>query len=221
MRWQGEVLHPRFSSSSEIEWLRARWAEGRRIRIEDALAPGFAEALHEAALARPFGFYEAHYGDVRCAFWRQAHAYASAGEEGAYPWLEAAERLVHVELPALASAVTGQALRPTAGEHLVLDYYTRGSYLDAHTDQGADRLVAYVIGLTKERWAAEDGGHLEFLAPDERTVMERVAPGFGTIDLFCIYPLVRPHRVPLLRKAVTRLSINGWLTGELVAPGEE
>jgi len=90
-----------------------------------------------------------------------------------------------------------------------------------HTDQGADRLVAYVIGLTRDEWPAEHGGHLEFLEPDEVTVKDRVAPGWGTLDLFCIYPLLRPHRIPLLKLPVTRLSINGWLSGELKGPEED
>jgi len=131
-----------------------------------------------------------------------------------------ARRLLEVDLPALASRITGQALHAADRDGFAIDYYTRGAYLDVHTDRGPDRLVAFVVGLTEERWPPEDGGHLEFLAGDHQTVLERVAPGFGSIDLFTVYPLIAPHRVPILRRPVTRLTINGWLDGELAGPGE-
>jgi len=226
------TLHPRFADPAVTSELRARWAATRRMRIEDALVPGLADELAEAACEHPFGFFEKHVSEVRAVFWRQLQGFpeasvspwaalAKALETPSFRPIEKARRLFQVDLPALVSAVTGQALHASGGNGIAIDYYTRGSYLDAHTDQGADRLIAYVVGLTRDVWPAEDGGHLEFLAPDEVTVVDRVAPGWGTLDLFCIYPLLRPHRVPLLKRSVTRLSINGWLAGELKGPGEE
>ena len=215
------TLHPRLQDPAVLGELRARWATTRRLRIEDALAPGLAEVIVEAAGAHPFAFFEKHVSDVHCVFWRQEQRFPRAGEASAFAAIGELRRLVEVDLPALASAITGQALRSAAGDGVSIDYYTRGSYLDAHTDQGADRLIAFVVGLTHGRWPAEGGGHLEFLAPDEETVIDRVAPGWGSLDLFCIYPLLRPHRIPLLRDNVTRLSINGWLTGALKGPEED
>lgn len=215
------TLHPRLQDVDVLGELRGGWSMTRRLRIEDALAPGLADAIVEAASAHPFAFFERHVSDVRAVFWRQQQRFPRLAEVSGFAAMGELQRLVEVELPALASAITGQSLRSAAGDGVSIDYYTRGSYLDAHTDQGADRLVAYVIGLTHDEWPAEEGGHLEFLAPDEQTVVDRVAPGWGSIDLFCIYPLTRPHRIPLLRTNVTRLSINGWLTGELKGPGED
>ena len=210
-------LHPRFADREVLGGLRRRWAETRRLRIEDALRPGLAETLVDAATALGFETFEKHEGEVHALFYRQVQLYQ--GNERFGPIAEA-RRLLEVDLPALASAITGQDLHAADRDGFAIDYYTRGAYLDAHTDRGPDRLVAFVVGLTEESWPAEDGGHLEFLAPDESTVVERVAPGFGSIDLFTVHPLIVPHRVPILRRPVTRLSINGWLTGEVAGPGE-
>ena len=207
------TLHPRLPDPEVLASLRKAWPATRRLRIEDALAPELVDALVDLAAAHPFSFFERHVSEVRALFWRQIHALPEPGTP-APAALHGLRRFIDTDLPAFASAITGQALRAAAGTGIAIDYYTRGSYLDAHTDQGADRLIAYVIGLTADTWPAEDGGHLEFLAPDEHTVIDRIAPGYGSLDLFTIYPLTQPHRVPILRQSVTRLSINGWLTGE-------
>lgn len=212
------TLHPRLSEPAVLAELRARWAATRRLRIEDALAPGLADRLEAAALAHRFALFEKHVSEVRCLFWRQSHPWD--GSSGFGPIAET-RRLLEVDIPRLARAISGQELRAVEDEGVVVDCYLRGSYLDVHTDQGASRLVAYVVGLTRDTWPASEGGHLEFLAADQRTPMERVAPGFGSIDLFCIYPLLRPHRIPLLRARVTRISMNGWLTGEVRGPNED
>lgn len=214
------TLHPRLADPAVLHALRDEWAATRRLRVHEALAPGLAAALAQAASEHPFTFFEKHVSEVRCVFWRQLQRFPEAGEGSSFGPIEQARRLIQVDLPALVSAITGQALHASGGNGIAIDYYTRGSYLDAHTDQGADRLVAYVIGLTRDGWPAAAGGHLEFLEPDELSVHDRLAPGWDTLDVFCIYPLRRPHRIPLLTLPVTRLSINGWLSGELAGPGE-
>lgn len=214
------TLHPRLADPSTLAALRTAWSTTRRLRIDDALDPDLADALVDLAAAHPFAFFEKHVSEVRCVFWRQVHHLPDAHDLAAPHDLRALRRFIDDDLPTFASAITTQSLRAAAGDGIAIDFYTRGSYLDAHTDQGQDRLIAYVIGLTADQWPPEDGGHLEFLAPDEHTVLDRIAPGYGSLDLFTIYPLTRPHRVPLLRRPVTRLSINGWLTGDLTGPGE-
>ncbi|MCC6622913.1 MAG: 2OG-Fe(II) oxygenase [Deltaproteobacteria bacterium] len=214
------TLHPRLAERANLDALREAWRRTRWIRVEDALAPGLAEAIADAALEHRFEVFARHERDVRAFFFRQIHAYPQAGEAPSFGPIERVRDLLVRDVPALATAITGQRLDAIDNAGVAIDCYTRGSYLDAHTDQGPGRLVAFVVGLTRDRWSAEDGGWLERLAPDERTVIDRVPPGFGTIDLFTIHPLLRPHRVALLRTHVTRLSINGWLTGELVGPEE-
>jgi len=218
----GAGLHPRLVDPRALADLRAAWRQARWIRIDDALAPGLAEAIADAALAHAFEPVYRHEADVRCFFFRQVHAFARAASDvpATFGPIARVHDLIVRALPALASAVTGQRLEAIDNAGVAIDCYTRGSYLDAHTDRGPGRLVAYVIGLTRDAWPASDGGWLERLAPDARTVIERVPPGFDTIDLFTIHPLLRPHRVSLLGAPVTRLSINGWLTGELVGPDE-
>lgn len=225
------TLHPRLSDPATLAGLRASWAATRRLRIEDALDPDLADALVDLAASHPFTFFErdpsqaaagspySPYSEIRCVFWRQVHPLPDPDSPAPLA-LHRLRRFIDLDLPALASDITGQSLRAAAGTGVAIDFYTRGSYLDAHTDQGMDRLIAYVVGLTADTWPEDDGGHLEFLAPDEQTVLDRVAPGYGSLDLFTVYPLTRPHRVPLLKRPVTRLSINGWLTGELKGPGE-
>lgn len=212
------TLHPRFADPAVVSELARAWVRERRLRVRDVLAPGLAARLADAALAHPFAFFERHVSDVRCVFWRQLQPYDAAST---FEPLALARRLFEDDLPRLASAITGQALRSQGDTALALDCYLRGSYLDTHTDQGRDRLVAYVVGLTRDRWPAELGGHLEFLWPDEETVIDRIEPGFDTLDLFQIYPLLRPHRIPILQARVTRLTVNGWLAGELLGPGEQ
>lgn len=207
------TLHPRLADPQVLASLRRAWPATRRLRIEDALAPDLVDNLVDLAASHPFSFFERHVSEIRCLFWRQVHALPDP-DTPAPAALHGLRRFIDIDLPTFVSAITGQTLRAAAGTGIAIDHYTRGSYLDAHTDQGADRLIAYVIGLTTDTWPAEDGGHLEFLAPDEHTVIERIAPGYGSLDLFTIYPLTQPHRVPILRKPVTRLSINGWLTGD-------
>lgn len=227
-RPEASTLHPRLLDPATLAALRSTWATARRLRIEDALDPDLADALVDLAASHPFSFFErdpsqaspgAPYSEVRCVFWRQVHPLPDPASPAPLA-LHRLRRFIDLDLPELASQITGQSLRAAAGTGVAIDFYTRGSYLDAHTDQGADRLIAYVVGLTADTWPEKDGGHLEFLGPDEHTVIDRIAPGYGSLDLFTVYPLTRPHRVPLLKRAVTRLSINGWLTGELKGPGE-
>lgn len=221
----GSTLHPRLLDPVALAAYQAAWGSTRRLRIEDALDPELCDALVDLAASHPFTFFEREPGssgassEIRCVFWRQVHPLPDPDTDAPLA-LHRLRRFIDLDLPALASSITGQSLRAAAGTGVALDFYTRGSYLDAHTDQGADRLIAYVVGLTADTWPAEDGGHLEFLGPDEHTVLDRIAPGYGSLDLFTVYPLTRPHRVPLLKRPVTRLSINGWLTGELKGPGE-
>ena len=215
------TLAPWLREADALGELRARWADTRRMRIEDALAPGLADTLADAVFDHPFTFYEQHVNDVRCVKYHQLHMLPGPEETSDFAPMAAAMQLFQRDLPALASAITGQALHRISGEALGFDCYTKGSYLDAHTDQGPDRLIAYVVGLTRDTWPAEEGGHLEFLAPDETSILDRWAPGFGSLDLFNIYPLVRPHRIPLLQTHVIRLSVNGWLTGEIKGPWED
>jgi Rps23 Pro-64 3,4-dihydroxylase Tpa1-like proline 4-hydroxylase len=90
--------------------------------------------------------------------------------------------------------------------------YSRGCYLDAHNDTDGSRALAFVLGLTREPWPAERGGHLEFLDTGGGAirVRERRPPGWNTLDLFDVRRPDHIHRVPLVEDPVLRLAVSGW-----------
>lgn len=213
-------LHPKVVEERALGELRKTWARSRRIRIEGLMRPGLAAEIAKWAMNGAFSFEARHVNEVRCVFWSQSHRWPTDATPPPSAACSTLIELLTVDIPALAQAITGQRVWRVHDEGFSFHWYTKGCYLDAHTDQGANRALAFVMGLTQQRWPAERGGHLEFLAPDEHTVIDRVEPGFDTLDLFCIHPLTRPHRIPIIQDAVTRLSINGWLAAEPRDPRE-
>lgn len=206
------TLHPRLREPAGIEPIRRLWAEERCLRIDRVLRPGLADELHDSASSGPFELFERREADVSVLLWRRLVSWSEA-----HPELEAVLRR---DLPALLSAVCGRTLTPPEGTGAAFDLFKKGCYLDAHTDQAPHRVVAWVLGLTRDRWPAAEGGHLEFLEPDHQTVRSSRPPGFDTLDAYAIYPMLRPHRVPLLTTHRTRLATNGWLGGEVADPLE-
>jgi hypothetical protein len=202
------ALHPRLHDPAVLAELRARFAaQGGCLRIDEVLMPGIAAALPEALLALPFEPYHVHDEHVRCLFWR---CIVAVHDELPWPfdWLG---RFVTSDLPALVAAITGREVAGLTEDWLPVCLFTKGSYLDAHEDHGVGRATAFVLGLTREPWPADDGGHLELLADDRETVVERRAPGFDTLDLYDVRPVVRWHRVPLLVEHHRRLTVSGWV----------
>ncbi|MCW8140376.1 MAG: 2OG-Fe(II) oxygenase [Planctomycetota bacterium] len=205
-------LHPRLRDPAALAALARDYrASGGNLRVAGVLAPGLAEALPDLLLSLPFSAHHVQDDHVRCFFWRCVIAVPPEGP-GALPSpLDLLGRFVTQDLPALASAISGRAVRGPVEDVLPACLYRKGSYLDAHEDHGVDRAVAFVLGLTRGAWPAEAGGHLEFLAEDRETVVERRPPGFDTLDLYDVRPVVRWHRVPLLLEHVERLTVSGWL----------
>ena len=215
------TLNPAVVNQDRLATLKAAWARTRRVRVEGLMRPGLAAEVAAMAVAGEFSFEARHVNEVRCVLWSQTHRWPAGDRAPASTVLMALVELLTRDIPALAQAITGQRVWRARDEGFAFHWYTKGCYLDAHTDQGSDRALAFVVGLTKQRWAATRGGHLEFLAPDEQTVVDTIPPGFDTLDLFCIYPLTRPHRIPILKDSVRRLSINGWLAAEPRDPRED
>jgi hypothetical protein len=205
-------LHPRLLDPGVLRGLAADYeGSGGTIRVADVLAPGLANALPDVLRSLPF---DAHCVDdehVRCFFWRCIVAIPGPTDEPLPPPLDRLGRFVKHDLPALATAITGRRVLGPTEDWLPVCLYRKGSYLDEHEDHGVGRAAAFVLGLTRGGWPAEAGGHLEFLADDRRTVLERRAPGFDTLDLYDVRPIVRWHRVPLLVEHHERLTVSGWL----------
>ncbi|MGE0707547.1 MAG: 2OG-Fe(II) oxygenase family protein [Planctomycetota bacterium] len=207
-----KTLHPRLREEEAVRALAAEWrARGGCLRVEQVLAPGLAEELARAALELPF---EAHFQrdeHTSCFFWRCVIEVAVEGGAGLPPPFDRLAAFVLRDLGALLGAIAGRQVQPPTRPWLVLSRFRKGSYLDEHEDHGLGQATAYVLGLTRAAWPAEDGGHLEFLSDDRQTVLERRAPGWDTLDLYDVRPLVRWHRVPLLLRHAERLTVSGWL----------
>lgn len=206
------AVHPRLLDPEVLAALASEYATaGGSIRVPQVLAPGLADALPDALRALPFSAHCLHDEHVRCFFWRCVVAIPGPAEEPLPAPLDRLARFVTHDLPALASAITGRRVLGPTEDWIPVCLYQKGSYLDAHEDHGVGRASAFVLGLTRGAWPPEAGGHLEFLADDRATVVERRAPGWDTLDLYDVRPVVRWHRVPLLVEHVERLTVSGWL----------
>jgi hypothetical protein len=218
------TLHPRLHDEAVLAELRRAWAAGGgAIRIAEVLAPGLADDLARAAMTRlPYEAYHQPAGSrVRCFFWRcviDAGAQVRGEARGEPPFDQAAD-LVLRDLPWLARTLGGRSLAPPA-PLLGFCRYRKGCYLDAHEDEweGAPA-AAFVLGLTRERWPASEGGHLTFLAEDRVTALGTLPPGFDTLDLYDVHPVPRWHAVPLLEVHRERLTLSGLLVDQGEGPG--
>ncbi len=206
------ALHPRLLEPDVLRRLAADYAAaGGTIRVSEVLAPGLAGVLPDALRGLPFSAHCEQDEHVRCFFWRCIVAIPGPEEEPLPAPLDRLGRFVKHDLPALASAITGRRVLGPTEDWIPVCLYQKGSYLDEHEDHGVGQATAFVLGLTRGAWAPEAGGHLEFLADDRVTLLERRAPGFDTLDLYDVRPVVRWHRVPLLTEHVERLTVSGWL----------
>lgn len=196
-------LHP----GLDLPALATRWQASRNLRIEGFLQPEVAGLLVDAVRLQPHTLRTGNgpltflYGECTlipepacdhptCAFARWWHTTGRVVIEG----------------------ITGQRLRSPDDQRVVATHYGKGAYLDAHNDFDGQRAVAYVLGLTRSSWPAEEGGHLEFLGVEgsEVVVLERRAPGFNTLDLFEVSQNPPPHRIPIVTGHHERRAISGW-----------
>lgn len=205
-------LHPRLLEPDTLRALAEQFAAGGgNVRVPQVLAPGLADALPDVLRELPFSAHCVDDDHVCCFFWRCVVQIPPEGEPPLPPPLDRLGRFVKHDLPALASAITRRAIVGPVEDWVPVCLYRKGSFLDDHEDHGVDRAAAFVLGLTAGSWPASDGGHLEFLSDDRATVLERRPPGFDTLDLYDVRPVVRWHRVPLLVEHVERLTVSGWL----------
>jgi hypothetical protein len=201
------------------EAVRAAWeASHGNVRIDGFLAPEEVDRLATALSGQAFELTRSSVDMYQ--YWRSDLHYDAACDHV----LCALGRWLHDEAPAIAGRWTGMALAPDRDELLSANLYSKGSYLDVHNDFGKGRAVAFVLGLTREPWSAEEGGWLEFvrrgrpwgeLSPEERDspdaeVLLRRPPGWNTLDLFDVRGQDRWHRVTLVRTHRARLTVSGW-----------
>lgn len=193
-----------------IDSIRSRFQERRSVRVECFLDEAVAHSLrvaleHEELTIKARPSWSLGYQYFEYSFEPEADCEHELCRFGRW-WRS--DGVAWVE------SVVEQSLVPSPDGHVVSTLYTKGCYLDAHNDYDGRRAIALIIGLTREAWPAEDGGHLEFLeVRDNRVeVVERRAPGWATLDLFDVGHLDRPvlHRIPLLSKPHERRVISGW-----------
>lgn len=187
------------------DWrMRMRISGGRVIELGAAEAQAMGKAQSEALkkLAAPprEGFHYAY------------DSLAALDEEGVGA---AAEGL----LADFATFVSGPEAQGLLGSIIERDVryvevfgsrYRSGDFLTLHNDRqdGAERLAAYVLGLTPE-WRPEWGGLLLFHGPDGE-VERGLAPRFNVLNLFAV---PKAHSVSVVAPfaPVPRLSVAGWL----------
>lgn len=203
------MLNPELRTPAARAALRARWAGDACLRIDDLLDPGAALALWRELREQPFRL-RAQAPPVGLAF--QYFEYQLTPEADCDHVLCRAGRWWMTELREWLGELTGLDLAVPPGGALISHLYTRGSYLAAHNDHDGSRALAFVYGLTRDRWPVEVGGHLEFLIASAETVTigERRAPGWNTLDVFDVRAPTRLHRVPMVTAPVERRTITGW-----------
>jgi len=200
------LLHPRLADDAVVAELAAGFAERRSLRIDGLLADDHAAALAEALAAQPFAV-KTPRAAAGLRFLYLEHGFVP--EDGCDHPTCRFGRWLWSDAAALAGRITGMTVGPPADRMVTATLYTRGCYLDPHNDTDGARRLAFVLGLTREPWPAEHGGHLEFLDPDG-AVRERRPPGWNTLDLFDVTGPDHPHQVALLDLPVLRLAVSGW-----------
>ena len=196
-------------AAHDLAALRDAWRATGSLRVEGWLAADTPARLRDAARAARFELQVAPPTPLGFQYWSAAQVPDAACD---HPLCELG-RWLWSDGVAWVREVTGLALAPPADRQIVTTLYDKGSYLDPHNDFDERRQVAFVYGLTEERWPAEEGGWLEFLDvdPDGVRVTERRSPGWNTLDLFDVRKPDRTHAVPILRRRAERRAIIGWL----------
>ncbi len=200
------MLHPDLRDPGRVAELQAAWAETGNLRLDPFLDPQAALALRDALRGLPHELTSEPVWQLGFQYFR-------------YPWQPQADcdhvtcafgRWWRGEGAAWLGRLAGRALVSNPGEQLQASLYGKGCFLEWHNDHDGVRQVAYVVGLTEQRWDPADGGHLEFLHGGQVT---RRAPGWGTLDLFdvSVEATAPVHRIPLMTQAHERRAFLGWL----------
>jgi Rps23 Pro-64 3,4-dihydroxylase Tpa1-like proline 4-hydroxylase len=210
-------LADRWDAPAAAAEVARTWALSGNLRLDGALPPPVADALEAALRAQAFELTRSAVDMYQ--YWRSDLYYDSVCDHV----LCALGRWIHQEGPSVVGRLVGVPLRAPEDELISANLYTKGSYLDIHNDFGKGRAVAFVFGLTRDPWGAEEGGWLEFVArgrawdevtPEERDATPEVVlarpPGWNTLDLFDVRTPDRWHRVTIVRTWRQRVTVSGW-----------
>jgi hypothetical protein len=188
------IVTPRLAPPTPAQ--RATWARGA-LRVEGLLDEALAREAHEHLGRVPWEVEVGAPPDPPWLAWRCAFAPEADCEH----LLCALGRSLLGPVRAWAEDLTGVALAPPPDELVTATRLEKGSHVDLRDEGGRGRAVLVVLGLTPESWPPELGGHLE-RTDDQGAVLERLAPGWRTLDLVDVrhpgawlsVPLLRAHR---------------------------
>ena len=105
--------------------------------------------------------------------------------------------------------VTGNSLGLTSPFTIFTSNYSKGCFLNTHTDDMNGRL-AFVFHLTKD-WRPDFGG-LFFAQNSNREVLRTITPAFNKFVCFKVGDNATPHQVTQVADNITkhRISLTGW-----------
>lgn len=201
------MLNPALRDPATVARLREAWARAGSLRVDDVLDEAAAREVLDAVRSEPHAItIPDDPKTIAFQYWK----WTGRPEPACDHALCRLGRALASDLLAWVAEVTGLDLAPAPDGLVVSTLYTKGSYLDSHDDWGRGRAVAFVLGLTSDRWPHDEGGWLEFLAARDGPALERRPPGWNTLDLFDVRAPGRWHRVPILREHRARRAISGW-----------
>lgn len=192
----------------------ARYAEAGTLRLERALEPGLAAELQTLFGKLPVGVNGAPTQRWEGIDFGSRIVMAETVDPQVAEPLFRAQRMADQDLPALLRALTGRAwVSATPGQYW-LRMYCKGSWREPRWEVEPEG-VAWELQLSAT-WPAEWGGHLEVRREPGGEPLEVRSPGFDALDLFAPGPGAPRGRIPVLTRAVQRLSLIG-----LLLPAEE
>lgn len=209
------------STPALAEWTLApspaqveRYARSGTLRLEHALEPGLAAELQAVLSALPLGVDGAptQRWEGIC-FGSRVVMVEEVDPQIAESFFRA-QRMADQDLPALLAALTGRAWVSASPGEFALRCFCKGSWREPRWEAVPEG-VAWELQLSAT-WPAEWGGHLEVRREPTGEPLEVRPPGFDALDLFAPGPSAPRGRVPLVTRAVRRLSLIG-----LLLPAEE
>ena len=201
-------LNPALRQPSALAGLENQWRTHPNLRICDFLEASRAQELLASLRDRPLTLYTTSPGSFRYQYWADAiHL-----EREADPVLASFARWLYDEGMSWLSSWTKMSLSPPPDRQFLTTLYGQGSYLDPHNDADGHRSIAFVIGMTTEKWDPSEGGSLEFLESRAANVevSESRTPGFNTVDFFSVHDQTFIHQVRLLQTQRQRRAFAGW-----------
>lgn len=201
-------LHPTLAEPTRVSELRRQWDECRSIRIAPFLDDDNARELLTYLRGEPYELRATEPSRFNYQYWELD---GTPHEHECDHPLCATGRWLWDDGATWLSRLTGMGLGPPPDRKLVSTLYSKGCFLDAHSDCDGDRQLAFVLGLT-EASPSGAGGQLEFLGfDDSRSWVDEVrAPGWNSLDIFDVTSHRFVHQVALIDEAYERRAVSGW-----------